>query len=416
MADHVVVVGCGAVGLSIAHQLALRGARVVAVDRAQPGSQTSSRAAGQSVLVQTERTVGSLMHRSARRLRTFTAETGVPLELHRVGSVKLALSDWAAGQLEREVVRARSLGVSVELIEVSELERLAPHLNLRGVVAAWHCPDDLYFEPPAMLAAFHRAAQAAGVRFEIGAEVRSIDHDGDRVTGVHTSAGTFTADAVVVAAGSWTTGLLERHGVGPVPLCHVRHQYAIHGPVEGIHPGLPSTRIVDHAVYARPSGMNLMFGTYEPLPQVIAPDAIPERVEDVRLDPEPLAEALRRVAAIFPGVPEAPLAGLRGGVVSMTPDRLYVIDQAPDTGGLFYLAGCNVLGLSVSPAVGEDVADWVVSGRRPESLAAFGLGRFGPIAPEDVRRSSLEQYERIYRDDEAAGHIRDYARSQPVQA
>jgi 4-methylaminobutanoate oxidase (formaldehyde-forming) len=406
MADHVVVVGCGAVGLSIAHQLAQRGVQVVAVDRARPGSQTSSRAAGQSVLVQTERTVGSLMHRSVQKLRTFTAETGVPLKMHRVGSVKLALSDWAAGQLEREVVRARSLGVSVDLIEVSELERLAPHLNPRGVVAAWHCADDLYFEPPDMLAAFQRAAGAAGVRFEIGAEVHSIDRDGGRVTGVRTSTGTLAADAVVIAAGAWTSGLLDRHGVGPIPLCHVRHQYALRGPVEGIHPGLPSTRIVDHAVYARPSGTQLMFGTYEPLPQVIEPDAIPDRVDDVRLDREPLDEALRRVASIFPGAYEAPLAELRGGVVSMTPDRLYVIDHAPQTSGLFFLTGCNVLGLSVSPAVGEDVADWVVSGTRPESLSAFGLDRFDPLAPEDVRRISLEQYERIYRDDEAVGQVR----------
>ncbi len=411
MSPSVVVVGCGAVGLSIAHHLALRGARVVAVDRAQPGSQTSSRAAGQSVLVQTERTVGSLMHRSVRKLRTFSADTGVPLKLHRVGSVKLALSDWAVGQLEREVVRARSLGVQVELIEVSELERLAPHLDPRGVLAAWHCADDLYFEPPEMLTAFHRAAHQAGVRFEIGAEVLAIDHDGGRVTGVRTGAGAIAADAVVIAAGSWTTGLLEGHGVGPIPLCYVRHQYAIRGPVEGIHPGLPSTRIVDHAVYARPSGTNLMFGTYEPVPKVI--DAIPDRVEDVWLDADPLEEALRRVASIFPGVPEAPLAELRGGVVSITPDRLYVIDQASKTRGLFFLTGCNVLGLSVSPAVGEDVADWVISGRRPDSLAAFGLGRFAPLAPEDVRRISLEQYERIYRDDEAVGHIRDYG---PVRA
>jgi 4-methylaminobutanoate oxidase (formaldehyde-forming) len=408
MSDSVVVVGCGAVGLSIAHHLALRGARVVAVDRAQPGSQTSSRAAGQSVLVQTERTVGSLMHRSVRKLRTFTADTGVPLPLHRVGSVKLALSDWAVGQVEREVVRARSLGVQVELIDVSELERLAPHLDARGVLAAWHCADDLYFEPPEMLAAFHRAAQQAGVRFEIGAEVLSITHDGDRVTGVQTGAGAIHADAVVIAAGSWTTGLLEGHGVGPIPLCYVRHQYAIRGPVAGIHPGLPSTRIVDHAVYARPSGTNLMFGTYEPVPKLIEPDAIPDRVEDVRLDPDPVAEALHRVASIFPGVPEAPLAEMRGGVVSMTPDRLYVIDEA---GGLFFLTGCNVLGLSVSPAVGEDVAEWVTSGHRPDSLAAFGLARFGALPPKDVRRISLEQYERIYRDDEAVGHVRDYGRS-----
>ena len=118
-APDVLVVGCGAQGLSTALHLARLGVRVVAVDRAAPGSQTSARAAGQSVLAQTEPACGELMRRTVDKLLRFEEEHGVPLTVHQVGSVKLALSDWAAAQLEREVERATAIGARMAMVDVA---------------------------------------------------------------------------------------------------------------------------------------------------------------------------------------------------------------------------------------------------------------------------------------------------------
>ena len=204
-APDVVVVGCGAQGLSTALHLARRGVRVVAVDRAAPGSQTSARAAGQSVLAQTEPACGELMRRTVDKLVRFDDAYGVPLDVHRVGSVKLALSDWAAVQLVREVERATAIGARMQMVDVADAGLLAPHIDASGALAAWHSPDDCYWQPREMVAALHVAAQRAGVDFRIGVDVQAINVSDGRATGIETSTGPLPAGAVVVTAGAWAS-------------------------------------------------------------------------------------------------------------------------------------------------------------------------------------------------------------------
>lgn len=407
-----VVIGCGVLGLSIARHLAASGVTVVAVDRRGPGEQTSARAAGQSVIAQTDPAMGSLMHRSIGHITGFTDRTGIPLPYHQVGSLKYACSEWAARQLEREVRRAGALGARVSLVDLNAAGELAPHTDPRAAVAAWHAPDDVYFNPMDLARATHRAALAAGVAFRFGVDVTGLVSRGGRVTGLRTTDGEFAAATVVVASGSWSAPLLATAGVGPLPLVFVRHQYSIRTGVRDIRPELPSVRVVDHAVYARPVGIDLMFGTYEPNPMVYEA-APPARALDVRLDPAATNDALTRVGALFPGAVSSTIREMRGGVVSMTPDGRYLIDEAPGVAGLFLVTGCNVMGLSASPAIGEDLAEWITSGRRPDSLAGFGLGRFDgtDLSPGVVRRRGLERYEAIYRDEESAPQVRAYAPS-----
>jgi 4-methylaminobutanoate oxidase (formaldehyde-forming) len=415
-APDVLVVGCGVAGMSIARQLVLQGANVVALDRSEPGTQASRRAAGQSVSAQVDPAIGTLMRRSMDRIAGFADETGVPLPFHRVGSVKYACSEWAAAVIEREVERAAAEGTRVEVVTLEQAAELAPHTDPANAVAAWHSPDDMYFQPPDMVAAFRRAAEDAGVRFTIGPEVAEVTANERSVTGVRTTGGERIASGVVVvAAGAWTAGLLERSGVPPLPLTYVRHQATLRSGIAGIHPDLPSVRVIDESVYARPEGDRLMFGTYEPRPLEFAAEAIPGRSDQVPLDPTPIEEARHRVESLFRGLAGSVVSEIRGAVVTMTPDRGYLIDQAPGLPGLYFFTGCNVLGLSTAPAIGEDIARWIVSGERPATLAGFGLARFEGAgwSAEEVRRHALAQYERTYRDDETVDRVRHHGEAAP---
>lgn len=406
----VVVVGCGALGLSIAYCLAVEGVNVIAVDRVGPGEQTSARAAGQSVIAQTNPAMGALMHRSVNGIVGFADRSGVSLAYHQVGSLKYACSDWSAAQLEREVERASSLGARVSMVGLDRAAELAPHTDPHAAVAAWHAPDDIYFRPLDMARAFHQAAAQAGVDFQFGPEVLRMTTARGRVTGVQTSLGKVQAGVVVIAAGNWSASLLSTAGVDGLPVLFLRHQYTIRSGIPGIDPQLPSVRVVDHAVYTRPEGTGLMFGTYEPHPLVFDSAALPPRTENVPLDPRPVHEALDQVRSLFPTLAGSRIAEIRGGVVSMTPDGSYLIDRASGVDGLYFLTGCNVMGLSVAPAVGEDMAAWITSGSRPDSLAGFGLARFGvgALSPAEMRERCLREYEGIYRDSRSVGHVRTY--------
>lgn len=404
----VLVVGCGAIGLSAAYNLALRGLRVCAIDRVGPGAQTSRRAAGQSVIAQTDRAMGELMHRSIDGIVNFRKRTGIAFQYHQVGSVKYALSDWSAAQLEREVERATLLGADVSMVTLDEAQRVAPHTNAEGAVAAWHAPNDLYFSPPDMLAAYFEAAKNAGVEFRFGEDVSDIVIEAGKVTGVVTQNGQVDAGAVVLTTGPWTKALLARMGTD-LPAVYVRHQYSIRSGIPGIHPNLPSVRIVDHAVYARPEGTNLMFGTYEPHPLEF--NKVPERTENVPLDGTAIETALQKVESIFRGLAGSHVVELRGGVPTMTPDGSYLIDEVEDAKGLYFATGCNVMGLSCAPALGEDLATWLSEGQRPQVLKGFTIRRFSDrdLTADYIRRKALAEYEGIYRDSETAGQVRQYS-------
>jgi glycine/D-amino acid oxidase-like deaminating enzyme len=404
----VIVVGCGVQGLSVARHLARRDLRVLAVDRVGPGLQTSPRAAGQSVIAQTDPAMGALMQRSIEDITGFEARTGIPLRYHRVGSVKYARQEWAAEQLQREVARASALGARISMISLDEAGRHAPHTNPSAAVAAWHAPDDIYFDPADLAAALHQDARAVGVDFRFGLEVTGFEVAGSSVRGVSTTQGAIAADLVVVAAGSWTGPLLDRALGLRLPLAYVRHQYSIRRGVPNVNPRLPSVRVVEDAVYARPLGTDLMFGTYEPRPLEFDQSELPARTEQVPLDATAANEALESVADLFPSARSSVVREMRGGVVTMTPDGSYLIDRVEQVNGLYFLAGCNVMGLSAAPALGEDVAEWVFSGSRPTTLAGFACSRFShsALTDEEVHRTALGEYEAIYRDAASRAFVR----------
>src|SRR4051794_23186566 len=86
-----VVIGAGSFGSSLAYHLARLGLRnVVLLDRFEVGSQTSPRAAGLTQQIRPEREMTLLARLSVEKLVRFTEETGLPLELHQSGSIKMA--------------------------------------------------------------------------------------------------------------------------------------------------------------------------------------------------------------------------------------------------------------------------------------------------------------------------------------
>ncbi len=89
-------------------------------------------------------------------------------------------------------------------------------------------------------------------------------------------------------------------------------------------------------------------------------------------------EAARIIQQMLPRVPRIGELGIRPGyacLYDMSPDDLPVIGHVPGTEGLFVIAGSSGHGFKLGPAVGEEVARLVASGRS-DILAPFSLSRF----------------------------------------
>jgi glycine/D-amino acid oxidase-like deaminating enzyme len=165
---------------------------------------------------------------------------------------------------------------------------------------------------------------------------------------------------------------------------------------------------MDAKIYVRPERGGLLFGGYEPDPLQIDIRAQPPSfdISDTPIDQVPLRRKLAEVAEEMPLLQEAPIAEVRGGLPTMTPDGHFIVDRLPDVDGFFVLTGCNVGGLSTSPALGDDLAEWIVGGRRPPALEPFGLGRFGSEYDDEdrLREACFATYAHKYDQDETVAH------------
>jgi 4-methylaminobutanoate oxidase (formaldehyde-forming) len=178
----------------------------------------------------------------------------------------------------------------------------------------------------------------------------------------------------------------------------VRHQLQITGPDAGIDPDGPICRVTDAAVYLRPARGGLMLGGFEPGPLVVDPGAEPALfcTDDVILDQGVLQGFARQVQARVPAAVDAPVAELRGGLFTMSPDGRFVAGPVPDVPGLWVASGCNGSGFSSSLALGEALAGWLCGRRQRIDIAALSPARFGPLTEAELVRAGIWQYAHYY--------------------
>jgi glycine/D-amino acid oxidase-like deaminating enzyme len=384
-----VVVGSGAFGASVAYHLARRAVRVVVLERAALASQTSPRAAGLSSQVRATPALTRLAQRAVTKLASFTAETGQPLRFTQSGALKIARTDRDAEQLAREVARGAAVGVPVELVSVAEARRRLPILGERGIVAVTWSPTDCHVEPSELPIGYCRAAEKLGAVLLPHTPAIGFDVGPHGVEGVRTPGGTIAARTVVDAAGAWARLVATALGA-PLPVVPTRHQLLITEPIAGVTPDFPIARVIDANVYVRHERGGLMLGGYEADPLQYDAANLPPDVAALPLDVEVLWRLARSVAEQFPIFqdPSIRVAEHRGGLPTLTTDDRYLAGPLPGVAGAWVMSGCCVGGLSVSPALGEAMAEWIVDGTPALDLTDVSTARF---AGRDLDETELRE-------------------------
>lgn len=395
-----VVIGSGGLGAATAFYLVKRGVqRVALVDKHDIGSQNSPRAAGMVSYARKSDLMVRLIQRAGQAIKRFSQEIGQPLRWVASGSLKVARRPQDARVIEDDLARGRRLGLDVEGMSPEAAHRLHPFLEPEGVLAVMRVGDDLYFDPAQVAIGFARGAEARGATLLPHTAVTSIRVEDGRVTGVETATGPIRSPIVVDAAGAWTRQVAEASGMR-IPLVPTRHQLFLTEPIDGARPDLPMVRIMDAAVYVRPCDGGFLWGVYEEEPRFFEMRALGERfhIKDTPLDADVLWRAADEVKPQLPILHRAKVREHRGGIPTMTADGQHILGPAPGAHGFFFASGCNVAGLSVSPAIGEALAAWIVDGRPPIDLTPLSAARFGAAgwSEERLQKEAAWQYRHFY--------------------
>jgi glycine/D-amino acid oxidase-like deaminating enzyme len=394
------VIGSGGLGAATAFYLVERGARnVVVVDKHDLGSQTSPRAAGMAAHARSSDLMVEVMKLAAEKLKRFSEDTGRPLSWTQSGSLKIARRPQDVEVLESEHARARRLGLDVELISAEAAHRLNPFVEPEGVLAALRVGEDLYFEPSEVAIGFARGAEAHGATLLPHTAVTGVEIDDAQVTAVETDKGIIHTPVVVDAAGAWTRQVAAASGIR-IPLVSTRHQLVVTEALQGVRAELPMVRIMDAAVYVRPCDGGLLWGGFEEGPRQFDMDALGARfqVADLTLDHDVLRRLAEDVKQQMPVLLTARVREHRGGLPTMTADGQHIVGPAPAARGCFIAGGCNVAGLSASPAIGDLLAAWILDGTPPLDLTPLSITRFRaePASEEQLRQEAAWQYRHFY--------------------
>ena len=201
MACKVIVIGAGIIGASAAYQLQKAGAHVTVVDAGHAGATGASFGWINASFFENDEYY-QLRVDGIAAYRDLTQELSLPVDWCGCLCFETTGADF---DQQRDVLRA--IGYAVDEIDAATFAKLEPHVA-NPPERCLMFQQEAAAESGALAGQLLQAAVELGARVIAGVAVTGFEVDGDRVTGVKTSAGKIKADQVLVSAGTATSGLL----------------------------------------------------------------------------------------------------------------------------------------------------------------------------------------------------------------
>ncbi|MEM9043603.1 MAG: FAD-dependent oxidoreductase [Pseudomonadota bacterium] len=377
------IIGGGAIGLSVAYHLGLRGSKdVILLERNQLTSGTSWHAAG---IVGPLRATPNMTRIAAYALALFPRleiETGMSTGHRRTGGYWLAREAARLDELRRIADLGVTEGLKPSIIDPAVIN--LPGLNTSGLIGALHVPEDGNVNPVDLCMAYARAARSYGVDIREGAEVQSLLTNKGRVSGVALSDGSkIDSDQVILCTGAWSRELAATAGIA-LPLQSVEHMYVVTEPISNLPNPFPVLRDLDRGIYVKGDTGKLVFGGFEPNAKCW--DAYGSEGDRAFLElPEDWDQFAPFMAAALELVPSLETSGIQrfmNGPESFTADTKPLVGECPEVDGIFVAAGMNSVGVMSSAGIGRVLADWVTDGYPPMDLWEVDVARVDPLAAQ----------------------------------
>lgn len=371
----VAVIGAGAFGGWTALSLLRRGVQTTLFDAWGPGNSRSSSGGETRVIrgmygadrIYTEWVVRSFaLWQAAEEL--WRAQV-----YHSTGALWMFRGDDAYARAAQPLMT--ELGLTVERPSLREAQKRWPQIDFSGVA-------HLHFEPQAGYLLAREACRRVAETFVAEGGVLRQEQvlpgavKSGRMNEIVTNGGPETFDFLVFACGPWLGKLFPALAEMLAP---TRQEVFFFGPPAG-NQGFAESRLPiwidfgERIFYGIPGNQHRGFK--------IADDSHGDLIDPTSFDRLPRPEALERARAFigrrFPALAGAPLLETRVCQYTNTADGHFLIDRHPEAENVWLVGGGSGHGFKLGPALGEQVAGWVLrEGSPPERFHVRGPARSG---------------------------------------
>src|SRR5829696_2539890 len=379
---HVVIIGGGVIGTSVAYHLTKLGITdVVLLEQGQLSCGTTWHAAGLVGQLRASESATRLVQYSTQLYAELERETGLSAGYKQCGGVTVARTADRMVQLRRTAAAAAAFDMDCELLTPQQALEHYPVMRVDDLVGAIWLPGDGKANPTDLTFALAKGARMRGTRIIERVRVTDVlTHDG-RVSGVRTDMGDIEAEIVVNCAGQWAKQVGAMAGVN-VPLHSAEHFYVVSEAIDGVHPDLPILRDPDGYTYFKEEVGGLVIGGFEPEAKPwVAPDEIPYPFEFQLLEEDwEHFEILMNSALLrIPALESTGIKKFYNGPESFTPDNQFILGEAPGLANFFVGAGFNSVGIATAGGAGRALAEWIVNGAPTSDLTGVDIRRFAPF-------------------------------------
>jgi glycine/D-amino acid oxidase-like deaminating enzyme len=295
------------------------------------------------------------------------AEAGVDTTLQRPGLVHAFLSESTARHhlQVQQLMAAGHYDMPEDVVVGDDAHKLDPALS-PDVRAAYLVRGEGVLDPRRLVESLGDVVRGAGGQIHEHVEVTGFGKTGGRVAAVRTSTGEIACRAVVIAAGMWSPPLLRHLGTRLAMQAGKGYSFT----VELKSPPQHSLYFGDHRIVASDiGGTTRLAGTME-----LSGDN--RRLNWQRI--VAIARGSRKYLGPWfddqddlPRLIRDPWVGAR----PLLPDGLPIVDRLPGHDNVFLATGHGMLGVTLGPATGRALADFLLNGQRPAVLAPFQFSR-----------------------------------------
>ncbi len=307
--------------------------------------------------------LNEILHLSRALTSEIRDELGNHFRMEEVGCFMLyksAVTEKHEIELAKE---AAALGIETKIFDAKGVQEMEPEVevNVRGGVLY---PIDCHLHPGDLMQTIYQYLQSNGVQFQLNTTIEGFEKEGRKVSKVITDRGDFTADAFVLATGSWLPIVTKHLGIELLLQAGKGYSMTFENVEKNLHqPAI----LVDDRVAMTPMGTDLRMGGTMEISGLQSPMLI------------------KRVQAIFKAAknyyPNLPVSfpsseKIWWGWRPLSPDGLPYIGRHSAFDNLVLSGGHAMLGLSLAAATGKLVEEIVGGKKTSMDIAAFNVERY----------------------------------------